>query len=59
MGEWIAQTGVAELALAVVSEHWGARKGPAPLALLLAREGVTLALVRDAMASSLRVMWPG
>ena len=59
MGEWIAQIGVAERALVVVWKHWGARKGLAPLALKLVRKGVTLALVLDAMASSLRVMWLG
>ena len=59
MGEWIAQIGVAELALAVVWEHWGTRKGLAPLALQLVREGVTLAPALDVMASSLRVRWPG
>ena len=57
MGVWIAQIGAAELAQAVVSEHWGARKGLVPRALQLVREGVAPALVLDALASSLRVMW--
>ena len=57
VGEWIAQIGVAELAQAVVSEHWGVWKGLAPRALQLVREGAAIALVLIALASSLRVMW--
>ena len=57
MGEWIAQIGVAELAQAVVSEHWGVRKGLTPRALQQVKEGAAIALVLIALASSLRVMW--
>ena len=57
VGEWCAQIGAAELAQAVVSEHWGVRKGPAPRELQLVREVVARELVRNGPTSSLTVMW--
>ncbi len=57
VGEWSAQTGAAELAQAVVSEHWGVGKGPAPWALQLVREVVALEQVRNGPTGSRRGTW--
>ncbi len=57
VGEWIAQIGADEPAQAVVSEHWGVRKGPARRALQLVREEVARELVRSGPTSSLTGMW--